>query len=172
MRPKTFAMLLAATALVFSAPAFARDGGGHGGRHYSGGGGHGGHHYRGGGGFHGGHYRGNFGYRGYGGFGHRGFYGGPHFGVGFGYPYYGYGGFYDPFFYPPRSTIIVREAQRELPPAFPQSFQPGQGEAPKQSWYFCQDSNQYYPHVRSCASAWQEVPAIPPPPATAAIEGQ
>ena len=144
MRLSFVASCVAACALIASAPAFARDGGGH-----RGGGGHGGGHYSGGGhggGHYGGGYRGGF-RGGYGGF--RGGYGG-----------YGSRSCYGPSF----GTVIVREAVREVP-AFPDGFAGGQGEAPKQSWYFCQDSGQYYPYVRSCASAWQEVPAIPPPPA-------
>ena len=29
------------------------------------------------------------------------------------------------------------------------------------SWFFCADSNTYYPYVRECASPWQRVPAQP-----------
>ena len=159
---------VAACALIAGAPAFARGGGHNGGGHY--GGGHGGGYH--GGGYHGGGYHGGGGFRGGYGGGFRGGYYGSSFGLGFGYPYgfgypnYGgyYGGFYDPYFYPRRSTVIVKEAAREAP-AFPDGFAAGQGAPPKQSWYFCQDSGQYYPYVRTCASAWQEVPAIPPPPA-------
>ena len=28
-------------------------------------------------------------------------------------------------------------------------------------WFFCADSNTYYPYVRECASPWQRVPAQP-----------
>jgi len=31
-----------------------------------------------------------------------------------------------------------------------------------QYWYFCPDSNAYYPYVSSCTSGWQAVPTIPP----------
>jgi hypothetical protein len=31
-----------------------------------------------------------------------------------------------------------------------------------QYWYYCADSNAYYPYVSSCPRGWQAVPAIPP----------
>lgn len=30
-------------------------------------------------------------------------------------------------------------------------------------WYFCRDSNTYYPYVKQCASPWQRVVPQPPP---------
>jgi hypothetical protein len=30
-------------------------------------------------------------------------------------------------------------------------------------WYYCPSSRAYYPHVQSCAGAWQRVPPQPPP---------
>lgn len=35
-------------------------------------------------------------------------------------------------------------------------------------WYYCRDSQMYYPYVTSCASPWQEVPATPAPAVPAA----
>jgi hypothetical protein len=29
-------------------------------------------------------------------------------------------------------------------------------------WYFCQESQAYYPYVKECAGTWQKVPAQPP----------
>lgn len=29
-------------------------------------------------------------------------------------------------------------------------------------WYYCADSQSYYPYVRECAVGWQRVPATPP----------
>ena len=34
-------------------------------------------------------------------------------------------------------------------------------QAPTAFWYFCPDSQQYYPAVESCASAWQPVAPLP-----------
>jgi hypothetical protein len=33
---------------------------------------------------------------------------------------------------------------------------------PVPDWFFCRDSNAYYPYVRECASPWQRVPSQPP----------
>ncbi len=30
------------------------------------------------------------------------------------------------------------------------------------AWYYCHDSKMYFPHVRECATPWQEVPAGQP----------
>ncbi|OQX20793.1 MAG: hypothetical protein BWK76_00290 [Desulfobulbaceae bacterium A2] len=29
-------------------------------------------------------------------------------------------------------------------------------------WYYCDDSQSYYPHVTTCPSGWRTVPATPP----------
>ena len=33
---------------------------------------------------------------------------------------------------------------------------------PQGDWYFCADSNAYYPYVRECPEGWQRVPSTPP----------
>lgn len=45
--------------------------------------------------------------------------------------------------------------------------QPAPAYAPPsvQYWYFCAPANAYYPYVTSCPSAWQAIPATPPPSA-------
>jgi hypothetical protein len=30
------------------------------------------------------------------------------------------------------------------------------------SWYFCRESNGYYPYVKQCPGGWERVPARPP----------
>lgn len=30
------------------------------------------------------------------------------------------------------------------------------------TWYFCRQSNAYYPYVKTCAAGWESVPAVPP----------
>lgn len=38
--------------------------------------------------------------------------------------------------------------------------------APPQYWYFCEESNNYYPYVQQCPGGWKLIPATPatPPP--------
>ncbi|HTE14556.1 MAG TPA: hypothetical protein VK642_05725 [Burkholderiales bacterium] len=69
-------------------------------------------------------------------------------------PYYGYG--YDSYpYYAPvvreEPMMYLEQPQTPAPPA-PQSQAPQQ-----QYWYFCQDSQTYYPHVQNCATPWQRV---------------
>jgi hypothetical protein len=123
-----------------------RSGGG--GRHYSGGGG--GRHYSGGGG---GHY---YGYRG----GHHGH---SHSSVGIGFVFggplwYGYGwpGYYpyysQPYYYGYPAAVSV-------PPVYIERGQEVAAESPY--WYYCRESDTYYPYVRQCSGDWERVPAQP-----------
>jgi len=87
------------------------------------------------------------------------------------------------YYYPPpvvvRERVIVREPLlfydehgRPVPPESRSA--PAQPQAPAQSppqqgaaapvWYFCADSQTYYPYAQNCASAWQRVVPHPPPP--------
>ena len=122
------------------------------------------------------------GYRGHGGFG------GPRVGVYFGAPivpfYYGPRYYYPPpaYYYdyppvvrvvPPPPVVYVERGDAQAPapdyvpapsaaqpqgqPALSAQPQPAQGP----EWFFCNDSNTYYPYVRECASPWQRVPAQP-----------
>jgi hypothetical protein len=71
------------------------------------------------------------------------------------YPYYRPYYYYYP--YPP--AVIVR------PPAPTVYIEQGQP-APVQSgayWYYCPDSQTYYPYVDRCAVPWQRVVPQPPP---------
>jgi hypothetical protein len=132
-------------ALVFVVATFAGGAalayGGHGGGGHGGGGGGG--HWGGGG--HGGGYHGHGWYGGWG----YGVYGVPFYwpGVyGYGYydPYYD-GGDYDYYDEGPPPGV-------QVPPGPQQNY-----------WYYCDASKSYYPYVKSCANAWQPVPAAPPP---------
>jgi hypothetical protein len=67
------------------------------------------------------------------------------------YPYYSYPAYYDygdsydyPHVYGP-------------PPV--EHAAPGNG----YNWFFCKESNGYYPYVNSCPNGWQSVPVEPPP---------
>ena len=70
------------------------------------------------------------------------------YGYGYAYPY-PYGGAY-PYGggYPPVAQALPPGAQA-MPQAAPQ-------------WYYCRDSQMFYPHVSECPSGWQAVPAVPP----------
>ncbi|HEX7640856.1 MAG TPA: hypothetical protein VF472_01470 [Burkholderiaceae bacterium] len=150
---RTFAfcagLLLVATANI----AAARPVGGfsgHGG--YSGGHafGHGGYHGSYSGSYHGGGWGGHPGW--YGNHWHDGWYGGwggvyidPWWGVGaYSYPYYTY-----------PDVVVAPAAPVYIEPNAPAVSPPG-------SWYYCQDPAGYYPYVKNCNGAWQQVPAQPP----------
>jgi hypothetical protein len=85
-------------------------------------------------------------------------------------PHWG-GGFYGPvwpWFYPGYYGYAI--------PVFPDSFYsdsaapvefiqmsptPTAVDAPANSWYYCDESQGYYPYVKSCAGGWKQVPATP-----------
>jgi hypothetical protein len=50
--------------------------------------------------------------------------------------------------------------QFDVTPA--QDYLPDASLSTTQYWYYCPDSNAYYPYVSSCASDWQAVPTVPP----------
>jgi hypothetical protein len=71
-------------------------------------------------------------------------------------PYY-----YDPY-YPYHRPVIVQEQ----PVVYVEQGSGGAPESPppvaapqaqQQYWYFCQDTQTYYPHVQNCATPWQRV---------------
>ena len=83
-----------------------------------------------------------------------------------------------PYYYTP-APVVVREVVREplvfydergnpVPPARPQTqaqapAQNPQAGTPAPTWFYCADSQSYYPYVDSCASPWQRVAPLPPP---------
>lgn len=71
------------------------------------------------------------------------------------YPYY-------PYYVPP--PVIVRpepEVYVQPAPVTPQSTSPQQDD--NNYWYYCPDSNSYYPYVQRCPSGWLKVVPSPPP---------
>ncbi len=66
-------------------------------------------------------------------------------------PYY-----HDPYYYRP---VVVREQ----PVVYVEQQPPGatapapQAQTQQPYWYFCQDTQTYYPHVQNCATPWQQV---------------
>jgi hypothetical protein len=65
----------------------------------------------------------------------------------------------------PAPVVVVPPVVVAQPPPVavvpPVPAPPPIGPAPAQFWYFCQDSNAYYPYVASCQSGWRQVPATP-----------
>lgn len=98
-------------------------------------------------------------------------------GIGFGapfaaYPFYRpyYSPFYSPFYYPPAyypPVVVVPPAppvyiEQSVQPAYPQYSQPVPPPVPQAApqstwWYYCPDSQSYYPYVKQCPAGWQQV---------------
>ena len=80
-------------------------------------------------------------------------------GVFFGAPLFPY--YYSPYYYPryyyPPAVVAAHPPvyieQGGAPAAVAPPAAPGQGAY----WYFCQDTQTYYPYVQQCASPWQHV---------------
>ena len=82
------------------------------------------------------------------------------FGFPYPYPYYGYYpfpyGYGYPYYYPYAYSYPYYNSYRYDPPTvYVESEQPFY-------WYFCRDSETYYPYVTSCPGGWTKV--IPTPP--------
>jgi len=101
------------------------------------------------------------------GYGHGG---GVRFGISLGIPLYGLGYYPGPYYsypayaypgpayaYPgPAVAPSAGYIEQSVPQAVPAPAQP-QGD-----WYYCANSNSYYPYVRDCPGGWQRVPSTPP----------
>lgn len=61
-----------------------------------------------------------------------------------------------PFFYPPPVYYDPPPAVQYVEPS-PATSSPQPG-----NWYYCPDSQQYYPYVQQCPSGWQPVAPQPP----------
>ena len=101
---------------------------------------------------------------------HR-FHGGPRIGVYIGAPLlayslyrpYYYAPYYYPAYYPP--VVVAPSAPptyvEQVPPqqsqAYPQSQPYPQSQAPAAAWYYCAESQAYYPYVKQCPAGWQQV---------------
>jgi hypothetical protein len=80
------------------------------------------------------------------------------------FPFYApyYSPYYPRYYYPPAvvTSPPVYIEQGSAAPAPPAPTAQG----PSASWYYCPDSQTYYPYVQSCASPWQQVvPQTAPP---------
>lgn len=69
------------------------------------------------------------------------------------YPYYAY----PPVVVAPAAPTVYVEQQPAPAPA-PAAAAP----AAASFWYYCADSNAYYPYVKQCVGPWQPVPPRPP----------
>ena len=77
--------------------------------------------------------------------------------------------FYDQPIYPYPTfvpAVVYIPEEEEAPPVYvnspPEPEQPPYGQPSAYYYYFCQDTQTYYPYVTSCNSPWQPVPAAPP----------
>lgn len=66
--------------------------------------------------------------------------------------------YYDQYGNPVSPAQPSAQAQPQVQPQ-PQP-QPG---TPAPTWFFCADSQSYYPYVQTCVSPWQRVAPYPPP---------
>lgn len=153
MKPytKLLALLFLLTfAAAASESALARSGGGSG---------HGGGYSRGGGYSHGGGH-------GHAGYGH-GYYGGRvGYGVALGIPLFGLGYYSAPYYSYPAYAYPAAAYSYPATVVAPAAAYIEQGyartaPAAQQDWYYCANSNAYYPYVRECQGDWQRVPAQP-----------
>jgi hypothetical protein len=85
-----------------------------------------------------------------------------HFGISIGAPVF-WGGIWGPHpFYHP--APVYYPAPVVVSPPAPRVYIEQPAPAPQQSyWYYCAESQTYYPYVRSCAGEWQRVIPHPPP---------
>jgi hypothetical protein len=81
------------------------------------------------------------------------------------YPYPGY--YYPPAYYPPVVAAPVAAAPVYLEqPMLGEPGPPALG-VPRASgayWYYCRDTQTYYPYVQQCASPWERVAPNSAPP--------
>lgn len=114
--------------------------------------------------------------------GHGGWHGGWRGNVGFyfGSPYpfypYPYAAYPYPYVYSPPPVVVTQPPQPQVyieqgsgstapaqisPPANSASNGNGQG-----YWYYCEQSDGYYPYVKECPAGWKQVTPSPPPGAS------
>jgi hypothetical protein len=87
--------------------------------------------------------------------------GGVRFGIGIGIgPVWSWWGPpYYPYYYAEPPVVI-----RQQPPLYYYEQQAPQVQEQPYYWYFCRESNAYYPYVKQCPGGWLKVVPSPPPP--------
>jgi len=95
------------------------------------------------------------GHRGHGGHVGIGLWLGPGWWPGWWAPRY-YPSYYYPYYQDP--PIVIEQPEVYVQPV-PQETQPGY-------WYFCKESQAYYPYVKQCPGGWMKVVPTPPEPST------
>lgn len=80
-------------------------------------------------------------------------------GLHFGFPI----GFYSPWYYAPPPAYYYPPAPVVVQPASPPVYVERSDVVPEGpgTWYFCRESNSYYPYVKQCPGGWTRVPAQP-----------
>jgi len=63
-----------------------------------------------------------------------------------------------PYYYPYYPPVVVAD------PLYAQPNPVVQVPAPQTYWYYCRESNSYYPYVSQCPSGWEQVAPQPPAP--------
>lgn len=82
-------------------------------------------------------------------------------------PFYYYPRYhYAPRYYYPPAVVVPAPS---YPPVYIEQSPPSVAPAPSSSssgayWYYCRDSQTYYPYVQQCASPWQQVVPNSVPP--------
>ncbi|MDB5864580.1 MAG: hypothetical protein JWO70_2386 [Betaproteobacteria bacterium] len=84
------------------------------------------------------------------------------------FPYYApyYSPYYYPRYYYPPAVVSSPPVYIEQGSAAPAVSAPPAptAQGASASWYYCRDSQTYYPYVQSCASPWQQVAPQASPP--------
>jgi hypothetical protein len=77
----------------------------------------------------------------------------------FGFPI----GFYQPWYYSPPPAYYYPAAPVYVQPPAPPQYVERSDVVPEGpgTWYFCRESNTYYPYVKQCPGGWTRVPAQP-----------
>lgn len=89
-----------------------------------------------------------------------------HVGIWFGFPapiFYPSYPYYPRYYYPPE-TVVVPAPTTYIEQSPPAAAAPSPTQSSGAYWYFCPDSQTYYPYVQQCASQWQQVVPRSAPP--------